>query len=337
MRAMWPKRSKGSPSVRRSQAIGCSRTPARYRPRHPADLRAALTARYFADYADHWQRFMNTVQWEPAPTLPAAIDQLKLMADARQSPVIALMTSLEYQGGAGMRADSLSDTLVAKAQDMLGKKPAGPKRAKPDTSGPLGPAFGPISRLLAQDQAGTGDMSLQRFLERATALRLRLQQVSNSPDADAQARQMAQALFQGKASELADTQAYARLIAASLGAEWAGMGEALFVRPIAQATHAALQPAQTSLNAAWREKHRDGMGTLVHRSLSVCRYCQRRLAARTGALPQAGRRPDPGFPRPRSWPACWNCRAINGSLLRRADRQWHSIRPSWTRSTASSG
>ncbi|MGO4765774.1 ImcF-related family protein [Cupriavidus sp. 2KB_3] len=219
----------------------------------PADLRAALTARYFADYADHWQRFMNTVQWEPAPTLPAAIDQLKLMADARQSPVIALMTSLEYQGGAGMRADSLSDTLVAKAQDMLGKKPAGPKRAKPDTSGPLGPAFGPISRLLAQDQAGTGDMSLQRFLERATALRLRLQQVSNSPDADAQARQMAQALFQGKASELADTQAYARLIAASLGAEWAGMGEALFVRPIAQATHAALQPAQTSLNAAWRE------------------------------------------------------------------------------------
>jgi type VI secretion system protein ImpL len=222
-------------------------------PTSPADLHAALTAQYFADYADHWQRFMNSLQWEPAPTLPAAIDQLKLMADARQSPVIALMTSLEYQGRAGVRADSLSDTLVAKAQDMLGKKPAGPKRVKPATAGPLGPSFGPITRLVAQDQASAGDLSLQRFLERATALRLRLQQVSNSPDADAQARQMAQALFQGKASELADTQAYARLIAASLGAEWAGMGEALFVRPIAQATQTALQPAQASLNAAWRE------------------------------------------------------------------------------------
>lgn len=219
----------------------------------PKDLQATLTAQYFADYAEQWQRFMNSLQWEPAPTLPAAIDQLKLMADARQSPVIALMKSLDYQGGAGARKDSLSDTLVAKAQDMLGKKAASPGIVKPDSTGPLGAAFGPIQRLMASGEGAGGDMSLQRFLDRATALRLRLQQVSNSPDADAQVRQMAQALFQGKGSELADTQAYAQWIAASLGAEWAGMGEALFVRPIAQATQTVLQPAQASLNAAWRE------------------------------------------------------------------------------------
>ncbi|MGT2490981.1 hypothetical protein ACU4GD_11725 [Cupriavidus basilensis] len=98
-----------------------------------------------------------------------------------------------------------------------------------------------------------GDLSLQRFLDRATALRLRLQQLGNSADADAQARQMAQALFQGKGSELADTQAYAQLMAASLGSQWAGMGETLFVRPIAQATQTVLQPAQASLNEAWRQ------------------------------------------------------------------------------------
>jgi type VI secretion system protein ImpL len=219
----------------------------------PNDLQATLTAQYFADYAEQWQRFMNSLQWEPAPTLPAAIDQLKLMADARQSPVIALMKSLDYQGGAGARKDSLSDTLVAKAQDMLGKKAASAGIVKPDTAGPLGSTFGPIQRLMAVGEGAGGDMSLQRFLDRATALRLRLQQVSHSPDADAQARQMAQALFQGKGSELADTQAYAQLIAASLGAEWAGMGEALFVRPIAQATQTVLQPAQASLNAAWRD------------------------------------------------------------------------------------
>jgi len=219
----------------------------------PNDLQATLTAQYFADYAEQWQRFMNSLQWEPAPTLPAAIDQLKLMADARQSPVIALMKSLDYQGGAGARKDSLSDTLVAKAQDMLGKKAASAGIVKPDTAGPLGPTFGPIQRLMAVGEGAGGDMSLQRFLDRATALRLRLQQVSHNPDADAQARQMAQALFQGKGSELADTQAYAQLIAASLGAEWAGMGETLFVRPIAQATQTVLQPAQASLNAAWRD------------------------------------------------------------------------------------
>lgn len=223
------------------------------RPAAPSDLQAALAARYFADYADHWQRFMNSLQWEPAPTLPAAIDQLKGMADARQSPVIALMKSLEYHGGAGARRESLSDSIVAKAQDMLGKKAPGVAVPKPDNAGPLGPSFGPVFRLVAQDQATAGDMSLQRFLDRATALRLRLQQVSNSPDADAQARQLALALFQGKGSELADTQAYAQLIAASLGAEWAGMGDALFVRPITQATQTILRPAQASLNDAWRE------------------------------------------------------------------------------------
>ncbi|WP_432258827.1 ImcF-related family protein [Cupriavidus sp. TMH.W2] len=224
---------------------------------HSAEaLQAALTEQYFADYADHWQGFMNSLQWAEARTLPAAIDQLKLMADARQSPVTALMRSLAYQGGAGARKDSLSDTLVAKAQDLLGKNAAASGQIKPDASGPLGAAFGPVLRLVAQTQAGrdvNGDLSLQRFLDRATALRLRLQQVSNSADADAQARQMAQALFQGKGSELADTQAYAQLMAASLGSQWAGMGETLFVRPITQATQTVLQPAQASLNDAWRQ------------------------------------------------------------------------------------
>jgi len=233
------------------------------RPQQPApdegsgrDLQFALTEQYFTEYAEHWQQFMNSMQWEPAPTLPAVIDQFKLLADARQSPVIALMKSLEYQGGAGARKDSLSDTLVNKAKDLLGKKSDAPEVAKADPAGPLGAAFGPVLRLVGhqagQGTQGGGELSLQRYLDRATALRLRLQQIGNSADADAQARQMAQALFQGKGSELADTQSYAQLMAASLGAEWAGMGETLFVRPIALAMQTVMAPAQASLNDDWQ-------------------------------------------------------------------------------------
>jgi len=216
-------------------------------------LRAALTQRYFADYADHWQGFMNALQWEPANELPAAIEQLKLMADARQSPVIALMKSLKYQGEAGAVQDSLSDTLVAKAQTVFTRKTGAPELVKADPAGPLGGAFGPVLRLVAQGNGTNSDLSQQRYLERVTSLRLKLQQISNSADADAQARQVAQALFQGKGSELADTQAYAQLIAASLGEQWAGMGDTLFVRPVAQALQTVLQPAQASLNEAWRQ------------------------------------------------------------------------------------
>ncbi|MDE4916927.1 type VI secretion system protein ImpL [Cupriavidus metallidurans] len=220
------------------------------------ELRAALTEQYFAEYAAHWQDFMNSLQWESAATLPAAIDQLKLLADARQSPAIALMKSLAYQGGAGVQKTSLSDTLVNKAKDILGKKDDAPNSAKAAPAGPLDAAFGPVLRLAGQPgqagQGGNNDLSLQRYLDRITALRLRLQQVSIGADADDQARQMAQAMFQGKSSDLADTQAYAQLVAASLGAEWAGMGETLFVRPVAQATQAIVLPAQASLNDVWQ-------------------------------------------------------------------------------------
>ncbi|WP_439709405.1 ImcF-related family protein, partial [Cupriavidus pauculus] len=226
-----------------------------------ADFRKALTERYFADYAEHWQQFMNGMQWEPAATLPGVVDQLKLMADARQSPVIALMKSLAYQGGAGAHKDSLSDTLVAKAQGILGRKDEAPAAIRPDPAGPLAAAFGPVLRLVGQPGQGGGssgstgssDLSLQRYLDRITAVRLRLQQLTNSADADMQARQMAQSLFQGKGSDLADTQAYGQLMAASLGAEWAGMGDTLFVHPIALALQSVLQPAQASLNEAWRQ------------------------------------------------------------------------------------
>jgi type VI secretion system protein ImpL len=195
---------------------------------------------------------MNTLQWEGAPDLSSAIEQLTLLADARQSPLIALMNSLQYQAGASAAHQSLSDTLVAKAQSVLARDD-GPTPAQADPAGALGAPFAPVLRLLTQGERGASDLSLQRYLERVTALRLKLQQIHHSPDADAQARLAAQALFQGRGSELADTQAYAQLLAASLGAQWAGMGEALFVRPVAQATRTVLQPAQASLNRAWRE------------------------------------------------------------------------------------
>lgn len=225
------------------------------------DLQTALTAQYFDEYAEQWQMFMNNLQWESATTMPAAIAQLKLMADARQSPLISLMKSVRYQANAGVRLASLSDNLVAKAQDLITFKKTAPGAKPAAPVGPLNTAFGPVLRLVgnldgaaegegASVQYG-GDLSLQRYLERVSALRLRLQQINTSVDGEAQARRLALTLFQGRDSELADTHAYAQLVAASLGEEWSGMGENLFVQPIAQATQTVLQPAQASLNDAW--------------------------------------------------------------------------------------
>ncbi|WP_162244413.1 ImcF-related family protein [Burkholderia sp. Leaf177] len=223
-------------------------------------LEAALTTQYFNDYAEHWQAFMNALQWQSASNIPAAIEQMKLFADARQSPIIALMKSLDYQGTAGVYQASLSDTLVAKAQNIFGKKDDPQAAAIAKDAGPLSASFGPVMRLMGEvgessktKATTSSDVSLQRYIERITALRLKLQQISSGTDADLQTRQLAQALFQGKNSELADTQAYAQLVSASLGAQWSGMGDALFVRPVAQATQIVMKPAQASLNDIWNE------------------------------------------------------------------------------------
>lgn len=225
----------------------------------PDALRAALRAHYFSDYVEHWQDFMNGIRSAAAPTLPAAVAQLKLIADARQSPLIALMKSLAWQGGAGAQQASLSDALVTKAQNLFGKKDDAPQAAQANPAGPLDASFGPVLKLVGQmgnsnaaPTAGS-DMSMERFIERVTTLRLKLQQISDSADPDDQARQVAQSLFQGKGSELSDTLSYAQLVAASLGEQWAGMGGALFVQPIEQTTQTVLRPAEASLNDAWRQ------------------------------------------------------------------------------------
>ncbi|WP_244193161.1 ImcF-related family protein [Paraburkholderia eburnea] len=222
----------------------------------PESLRRALRKRYFADYGEHWQDFMNSLRLDAATTLPSAVGQLRLIADARQSPVIALMKSLAWQGGAGAQQASISDALVTKAQNLFGKNDDTPQAAQPDPAGPLGASFGPVLRLVGQGSGntpGASDLSLERFTERVTTLRLKLQQISDSPDSDDQARQVAQALYQGKGSDLSDTLNYAKLIAASLGEQWAGMGNTLFVEPVTQATRTVLAPAESSLNDAWRQ------------------------------------------------------------------------------------
>jgi type VI secretion system protein ImpL len=55
----------------------------------PEVLRARLTERYFTDFAGSWLAF-STASLEKEDSLSGVLDQLTLMADARQSPLIAL-------------------------------------------------------------------------------------------------------------------------------------------------------------------------------------------------------------------------------------------------------
>ncbi|WP_323840892.1 hypothetical protein, partial [Photorhabdus africana] len=78
-------------------------------------------------------------------------------------------------------------------------------------------------------------LNLQTFLTRVTQVRLKLQQMNTSDDPLEMAGRLAQTVFQGKSTDLTETQGYGNLMAASLGDQWRGLGQTMFVQPLNQA------------------------------------------------------------------------------------------------------
>jgi type VI secretion system protein ImpL len=230
------------------------------------DLRKRLRERYFTDYTAAWGTLLNSFQWIGATSFSGVIDQLTRMTDPQTSPMVAVMKSVQYQGEAGRPSQALTDTLVRKAQGLLGGSDSDQTQAL--VVNPLDRSFGPLLALMgdASPPAASGNagnaaganaaafngVSLSRVLTADTTVRLKLQQIQTSPDAQAMARSLAQAVFQGKLSDLSQARDDAALTAASLGVQWAGFGQTMFVQPLDAAWQAVLQPAAASLNDAWR-------------------------------------------------------------------------------------
>lgn len=224
----------------------------------PEALKARLTRRYFTDFAGSWLNFLNSLRLNPATNIADVTDQLTLISDVRQSPLIALMNTLAWQGQAGQQREGLSDSLIKSAKDLVGGKDkpvidqsaAGPQ-------GPLDDTFGPLLQLMGKNtgsnvMSADSTLSLQTYLTRITRVRLRLQQVANASDPQEMMQTLAQTVFQGKSVDLTDTQQYGSLISASLGEEWSGFGNTLFVQPLTQAWETVLLPSAASLNDKWR-------------------------------------------------------------------------------------
>lgn len=215
----------------------------------PETLKNRLTDRYFADFGGAWLEFLNSLSWNQATTLSDTIDQLTLMADVRQSPLVALMNTLNVQGRAGQTGEAISDSLVKSAKNLLGDASKDAIDQSIGVHGPLDATFGPVLALMDKSRTGAQEQSLQSYLTRVTQVRLRLQQVTNAADPQAMTQTIAQTVFQGKAIDLTETRDYGSLIAAGLGQEWSGFGRAVFVKPMEQAWQQVLAPAADSLNA----------------------------------------------------------------------------------------
>ncbi|ANS42242.1 ImcF-related family protein [Serratia inhibens] len=219
----------------------------------PEALQKRLTERYFADFGSAWLAFLNSLRFNRATTLSDAIDQLTLMADVRQSPLVALMNTLNVQGRTGQTGEAISDSLVKSAKNLLGGENKDAIDQSAGARGPLDATFGPVLALMDKNRTGGQTQSLQSYLTRVTQVRLRLQQITNAADPQAMTQTLAQTVFQGKAVDLTETRDYGSLLAAGLGQEWSGFGRTVFVQPMDQAWQQVLTPAADSLNAQWQQ------------------------------------------------------------------------------------
>ncbi|QMD51174.1 ImcF-related family protein [Citrobacter sp. RHB35-C21] len=223
----------------------------------PEALKARLTQRYFTDFAGSWLNFLNSLRLNPANNIADVTDQLTLMSDVRQSPLIALMNTLAWQGQTGQQSEGLSDSIIKSAKDLVGgkDKPVIDQSAS-GPQGPLDETFGPLLQLLGKNKGSNvmsadTSLSLQAYLTRITRVRLRLQQVASASDPQEMMQTLAQTVFKGKSVDLTDTQQYGSLISASLGEEWSSFGSTMFVLPLTQAWETVLQPSAASLNDKW--------------------------------------------------------------------------------------
>lgn len=240
----------------------------------PEALQQRLTERYFADFAGAWSAFLNSLRWQQAETLSDAIEQLTLLADIRQSPLVALMNTLSIQGRTGQSGEALSDSLVKSAKNLFSRDSQPVIDPQGQMRGPLDDTFGPLLALMDSGEGESAALSLQTWLSRVTQVRLRLQQITNAADPQAMTQALARTVFQGRAVDLTETRDYGNLIAAGLGQEWSGFGQTVFVRPMEQAWQQVLSPAADSLNRQWRsevldEWNRDFAGRYPFRPVST--------------------------------------------------------------------
>ena len=219
----------------------------------PEALQQRLTERYFADFGNAWLAFLNSLRWNQASTLSGTIEQLTLMADVRQSPLIALMNTLNLQGRTGQTGDKIPDPLVKSAKNVPGREPKDAIDQRAGVQAPLDATFEPVLALMDKNHLGGQTQNLQSYLTRVTQVRLRLQQIINAVDPHAMTQALAQTVFQGKALDLTDTRDYGSLIAAGLGQEWSRFGWTVFVQPMEQAWQQVLEPAADSLNTQWQQ------------------------------------------------------------------------------------
>lgn len=198
-------------------------------PAHPVDralspegLHARLMERYLTEYAAAWQSVLNRIK--PASS-SEPLQQLTRLTDKNNSPLVALMQQLSWQG-----------------------LTASPDEQHAVVNSLLAPVFGGIVSMASPASTiRDGGISLDAWLRQMTRLRDRIRSHSANTAA------LATSVFSGTQVDNRDPNLSAR-VDTQFGIALRPMANALFVAPSGQTWKSVMQRGITQINTQWRQE-----------------------------------------------------------------------------------
>jgi type VI secretion system protein ImpL len=202
-------------------------------------LRRALRERYVEAFAEAWRDFLNDLRWQEAPTLDGVAGQLAALSHPSRSPLPALFATIAREASTAAPLPAVPVPGVpAAVTAMVG-------------DGPLAAFFAPLTAHAPMGEANA-DAPLMQHMRRLADVHASLQSLLLEDDPGDASRLASRSMRRGAVSSLGEGRALAASLAAGLGQEWLGFGDAVFRKPVEAAARAGLTPIAPSVNAEWQ-------------------------------------------------------------------------------------
>jgi len=238
----------------------------------PPQIERELVRMYKADYAHAWRRFIASIAIADFGDFDGAVDRMNRLGDPATSPLKRLVDVLYQQtcwdnpGVVGKAADAGRRGLLAWFREVVLRRAPAPAVAPlqqvdavtPPASGDdgrfgvIGRQFAALARLAVKRGDGDHASLLDGYLERLSKIRSRFNQIKNAGDVGPPSKQLMQATLDGNGSELADGLRYVdEDMLAGMSDTEPNTVRPLLMRPLTQAFHVIVKPAEQELNRTW--------------------------------------------------------------------------------------
>lgn len=232
-----------------------------------------LKERYFSDYAAAWYDMLNSITWTARPQTLDGVNQMHIYADPKRSPLVALFDAIKESSMIENRQVAVNPKVANAAkravnsqlssrerqiankvlESQSGKVAEAQEQVEAYLQGPLQEKFETLLQLVDANINPKSDLSLQRYLEKVTAVKQRLIQISGSSDAGGSARAAVQNVLGGTNNEFTDALQYSRLLEAGIGDQFLPFARNVFVQPFNITWDSIAGTAQRNINGMWAQ------------------------------------------------------------------------------------